>query len=118
LDTVGLEGLPVDVNETVVLALSTLAFSVISQPGTGVVKGVDKHKGERTSETTRKDVLGELLNLAGILAVLNIPLMVSLKAKFKAWVGKYLSTLAKLPLQKGMTPSFLRVLPTQSMTPL
>ena len=32
LDTVGLEGLPVDVNETVVLALSALALSVISQP--------------------------------------------------------------------------------------
>ena len=32
LDTVGLEGLPVDVNEAVVLALSTLALSVVSQP--------------------------------------------------------------------------------------
>jgi len=71
LDTVGLEGLPVYVNETVVLALSTLAFSVISQPGTGVVKGVDEHKGERTSETTRKNVLSELLNLTGILGGLE-----------------------------------------------
>ena len=31
------------------------------------------------------------------LEVLKMLLMVSLKAKFKAWVGKYLNTLAKLP---------------------
>merc|ERR1712122_420195 len=57
LDTVGLEGLPVDVNEAVVLALSTLALSVVSQPGTGVVKGVDEQKGERTGTSTRENIL-------------------------------------------------------------
>ena len=34
-------------------------------------------------------------------AVLNIALTVSLKAKFKAWVGKYLNTLAKLPVNQS-----------------
>jgi hypothetical protein len=32
-------------------------------------------------------------------------LKVSLKAKFKAWVGKYLMTLAKFPLYKAFGPS-------------
>ena len=48
-----------------------LGITETSVPGTGVVKGVDKHKGERTSETTRKDVLGELLDLTGILGSLE-----------------------------------------------
>merc|ERR1719494_632727 len=52
------------------------------------------------------------------LGVANMALMVSLKAKFRAWVGKYLSTLARLPLQKGTTPSVANTLLVQSRTPV
>ena len=52
------------------------------------------------------------------LGVLKTALMESLKAKFRACVGKYRRTLAKLPLQNGMTPSFLKVLRVKSTTPI
>merc|ERR1719427_162733 len=42
LDTVRLQGLGVDVNETVELSLASLALGVIGQPGPGVVQGVDE----------------------------------------------------------------------------
>merc|ERR1719326_731369 len=45
-------------------------------------------------------------------------LIESLKAKFKAWVGKYLKTLAKLPLQNGVIPSEAKTLLVQSITPV
>merc|ERR1719362_2358476 len=44
--------------------------------------------------------------------------MESLKAKLRAWVGKYRRTLAKLPRQNGMIPSVLRVRWQQSITPV
>merc|ERR1719225_708782 len=60
LDTVGLQGLDVDVDETVELTLSTLAFVVVGQPGPGKVKGVHEEKGQGSSSTTGGDVGGEL----------------------------------------------------------
>ena len=42
----------------------------------------------------------------------------TLKAKFNACWGKYRKTLAKFPLQKLDTPSCVRVLVTQSLTPM
>ncbi|TNN54907.1 hypothetical protein EYF80_034852 [Liparis tanakae] len=39
-------------------------------------------------------------------------------AKFRAWVGKYLMTLARLPLQKEMKPCSLGMRTMQSMMPL
>merc|ERR1719430_2442407 len=44
LDTVRLQGLHIDVNETIELALSSLALGIVSQPGSGVVKRVDEEK--------------------------------------------------------------------------
>merc|ERR1719430_1656886 len=38
LDTVRLQGLHIDINETIELALSSLALGIVSQPGSGVVK--------------------------------------------------------------------------------
>jgi len=81
LDTVGLEGLPVDVDKTVVLALTSLALGIVSQPSTGVIERVHKHKGERTSETTRKNILRELFDLTGILGGLEHTLDGVLKGK-------------------------------------
>ena len=41
------------------------------------------------------------LPLEASLGTANILLICPLKAKLRAWVGKYLKQLAKLPLQKG-----------------
>jgi len=60
-DTVGGEGLSVDIDETVVLSLTTLGLVVVSQSSTGVVEGVDNGQGHGTSETTGSDVDGEFL---------------------------------------------------------
>merc|ERR1719244_2132475 len=67
LDTIGLEGLHVDINETIELTLSTLALGIVSQPGPGVVKGVDEHEGESSSKSTAGNVGGEFPALAGVL---------------------------------------------------
>merc|ERR1719383_606177 len=67
LDTVRLQGLGVNVNETVELTLSSLALGVIGQPGSGVVKGVDKHEGEGSSSSSGKNVGSELPGSAGVL---------------------------------------------------
>merc|ERR1719354_642281 len=65
LDAVRLEGLGVDVNETVELSLTSLALGVIGQPSSGVVKGVDEEEGHGTGGTTGGDVGGELGAVAG-----------------------------------------------------
>merc|ERR1712020_509570 len=56
LDTIRLEGLGVDINETVELPLASLALGVIGQPGPGVVQGVDEHQGEGSGKTSAGDV--------------------------------------------------------------
>merc|ERR1712168_385667 len=48
----------------------------------------------------------------------KIFLYLSLKAKLRAWVGKYLMTLARFPLQKERKPCSLGIRTTQSMMPL
>jgi hypothetical protein len=60
-ETVSLEGLAVDIDETVELALTTLLgrLGVVSKTGTGVVKRVDEEKGRSTSGTTGSQVTGE-----------------------------------------------------------
>merc|ERR1719330_2341388 len=67
LDTVRLEGLGVDIDETVELPLSSLALGVIGQPGPGVVQGVDEQQGTGSGHSSAQDVHGELLGVAGVL---------------------------------------------------
>jgi len=67
LDTVRLEGLGVDINETVELSLSSLALGVVGQPGPGVVQGVDEQQGAGSGHSSAQDVHGELLGVAGVL---------------------------------------------------
>merc|ERR1719308_746235 len=67
LDTVRLQSLGVDVDETVELTLSSLTLGVIGQPGSGIVKGVDKHEGEGSSSSSGKNVGSELPGSAGVL---------------------------------------------------
>merc|ERR1719411_2596602 len=67
LDAVRLEGLCVDINQTIELTLSALALGVIGQPGSGVVKGVDEHEREGSSSSSGENVGSELPGSAGIL---------------------------------------------------
>ena len=67
LDTVRLQGLGVDVNETVELPLTSLALGVIGQPGPCVVQRVDEHQRESPSESSAGDVGAELQRLGSVL---------------------------------------------------
>merc|ERR1711892_28130 len=49
--------------------------------------------------------------------VANMALILSLKAKFNAWVGKYRMQLAKFPRQKAPKPSSFMVRLVQSTIP-
>merc|ERR550517_449424 len=60
LDTIRLQGLDIDIDQTVELTLSTLALVVVGQPGPGKVKGVHEEKGQGSSSTTRGNVGGKL----------------------------------------------------------
>jgi len=66
-NTVGGEGLLVNIDETVVLSLTVLALGIVSQSGSGKVQGVDDGERHGTSETTGGNVGGELLPLWGVL---------------------------------------------------
>lgn len=59
--TIGLEGLAVDINETVELAVSSTlrGLGVVSKTGTGIVERVDEEQGRSTSSTTGGDVASE-----------------------------------------------------------
>jgi hypothetical protein len=50
-DTIGSEGLPVDIDETVELTLTSAlgGLGVVGKTGTGVVEGVDEEQGSGTS---------------------------------------------------------------------
>lgn len=65
-DTVGGEGLAVDVNETVELTLTTAlgGLGVVGQTGTGVVQGVDEEQGSGTGSTTGGQVTHHPLEVA------------------------------------------------------
>jgi len=67
LDAVGLEGLGVDVDETLVLTLAAFALGVVGQTRTGVVERVDEEKRERTGATAGQDVGRELLDVGSVL---------------------------------------------------
>merc|ERR1719153_1595029 len=67
LDTVRLESLHVDINETIELTSSSLRLVVISKPGSGVVQGVYEQKRQSSSSSTRSDVGGEFTLGRGVL---------------------------------------------------
>merc|ERR1719209_1364489 len=65
LDTIRLQSLDVDIDQSVELALTTLALGIVGQPGPGKVKGVHKQKGHGSSSTTGSDVGGKLGGILG-----------------------------------------------------
>ena len=61
-DSIRLEGLLVNIHETVELALSSLlsALGIVGETGSGVIERIDEEKRHGSSGTTRGDVLAEL----------------------------------------------------------
>merc|ERR1719309_1761336 len=66
LDTIRFEGLHIDINETIKLALTTFTLGIIGKPGSGIVKRVHKQKRHSTSSTTASNVGGKFPAIAGI----------------------------------------------------
>jgi len=64
-NTIGSEGLLVDIDETVVLSFAVFAFVVVSESSSGKIEGVDNSQRHRTSKTTGGDVGGKFLPLWG-----------------------------------------------------
>jgi len=63
-NTIGGDGLAVDINETVELTGTTvLALGIVGKTGTGVIQGVDEEEGAGTSGTTGGNVTGEPLGV-------------------------------------------------------
>merc|ERR1719278_1070024 len=60
LDAIRLQSLDVDIDQSVELALTTLALGIVGQPGPGKVKGVHKQKGHGSSGATGGNVGGKL----------------------------------------------------------
>merc|ERR1719309_307305 len=66
LDTIRFEGLHIDINETIKLALTTFTLGIIGKPGSGIVKRVHKQKRHSTSSTTASNVGGKFPGIAGV----------------------------------------------------
>jgi len=101
LDTVRLESLCVHINKTIELSLSTLAFSIISQSGTSVVKRVYKEERHGTSKSTASDVGAELHVLWGILGGSEHSLHCVLEGKVKSLGGEISEHISQVSSQNG-----------------
>jgi len=66
-NTIGSDSLTVNIEEAVVLTLTTLTLNIGSKTSTSEIKRVDESKRKGTSSTTRGDVLGELSSIRIIL---------------------------------------------------
>jgi len=80
-DSIGSKSLLVDIDETFVFTLTTFAFGVIGEFGTGEVEGIDEHEREGSSASTRGDVFGEFLDLRGVFGSLELSLDFVLEGK-------------------------------------
>lgn len=83
-DTVGGEGLPVDVDETVELTFTSALcgrLGVVGETGTSIVEGVDEEEGRSTGSTTRCNVTGEPLPVTVLLPEAEEGLEVILEGK-------------------------------------
>merc|ERR1719309_1582021 len=66
-DTIGLQGLDINIDETIELSFTTLALGIVGQSGPAVVKGVDEEKRHGSCSSSRGNVRCELPLLRGIL---------------------------------------------------
>lgn len=100
-NTVGSDGLLVDIDETVVLSLTVLALGVVGESGSGVVEGVDDGEGHGTSETTGGDVGGELDGVAGVLGGGEESLDLSLEGEVEGLSGEVSEDVGKVSSPEG-----------------
>jgi len=84
LDSVGLEGLGVDVDETLVLTLAAFALGVVGQTRTGVVERVDERERERTRDTAGQNIGTEFFDVAGVLLNVEHRLHLILKGEVES----------------------------------
>jgi len=102
LDTVGLEGLGVDVDETLVLTLSALALGVVGQTRTGVVEGVDEEQREGTRAATGQDVGGELLGVGSVLLNVESRLHLILEGEVERLRGEVTQAVGQVTAPQGV----------------
>merc|ERR1719427_1803506 len=102
LDTVGLQGLGVDIDETVELPLTTLALGVIGKPGPGVVQGVDEHQGECPSKPSTGDVGAKLHPLRGVLGGLEENLDLILEGEVEGLGGEVSEHVSQISSPEGI----------------
>jgi len=90
-DAVRREGLAVDIDEAVELALSASLLGrlgVVGQTSTGIVEGVDEQEGRGTSRTTRRDVASKPLPVTILLFEAEQGLEVVLEGKVQSLGGE------------------------------
>ena len=102
LDTVGLEGLGVDVDETLVLTLAALALGVVGQTRTGVVEGVDEEQREGTRAAAGQDVGGELLGVGSVLLNVESRLHLILEGEVERLRGEVTQAIGQVTAPQGV----------------
>jgi len=102
LDTVGLEGLGIDVDETLVLALTALALGVVGQTRTGVIEGVDEEQREGTRATAGQDVGGELLGVGSVLLNVERRLHLILEGEVERLRGEVTQAVGQVTAPQGV----------------
>ncbi len=104
-NTIGSNGLLVDIKETVVLALTTSralgALHIVGETGTGIVEGVDEKEGESTSGTTSSNVLGELGGVGLVLLSLEGVLNSVLEGEVKSLGGEVTNDVSGVTTPEG-----------------
>merc|ERR1719291_30585 len=102
LDTVRLQGLDVHVHQAVELPLASLALSVISKPGSGVVQRVDKHQREGTSKSSACNVGAEFEGLGSVLGGLEQALDLILEGKVQSLSGEVPKDVGEISSPEGV----------------
>jgi len=102
LNTVGLEGLGVDVDETLVLALAALPLGVVGQTRTSVVERIDEHQREGTRAATRQDVGGEFFGIGGVLGDVKSRLHLILEGEVERLRGKVTQAVGQITAPQGV----------------
>lgn len=102
-NTVGSEGLLVDVNETVELTRAALGgrLVVVGKTGTGVVERVDEEEGRGTGGTTRGNVTSEPLPVAVRLLEAKEGLEVVLEGKVEGLGGEVTDDVGSVTTPEG-----------------
>jgi len=102
LDTVGLEGLGVDVDETLVLTLSSFALGVVGQTRTGVVERIDEEEREGTRATAGQDVGAELLHVGSVLGNVERGLHFILEGEVERLRGEVTQAIGQVTAPQGV----------------